>query len=387
LLQLFNHFERLDIKRYILSGFLFAAFLFTLEVTLEIRNPFLLFSISIPFVVVAIAVWGMAYGTMLSAVAGTVTSFAIYLGHSPFHQESSFDNTVNFNLFILAYVSTVLTMGVLFEERRQAEKRLQRKVEKAVRENREQQMILMQQSRLAQMGEMISMIAHQWRQPLNNLALLNQMITTKYRLGKLDDDIMETFAKNSKKQIALMSSTIDDFRNFFKPDEKRDPFVVNDVIDHILAMTREIFASGNLRIDFDPENVYTSHGYPNALAQVILNIINNAKDAYHETAPKKEKVITIRLYRDDDAIVLEIADRAGGIPEDVLPRIFDPYFSTKPEKNGTGIGLYMSKMLVEKQMNGRITAENYDGGARFIIRLPLYDPDHSTSETGASESS
>jgi signal transduction histidine kinase len=221
------------------------------------------------------------------------------------------------------------------------------------------------------MGEMISMIAHQWRQPLNNISLLNQMLLKRYENNELDREQIKRFAENSHRQIKLMSDTIEDFRNFFKPEEEKKSFSVNTVVHQTLEITENLFRSRNIEIVFHEGKEAVGYGYPNALSQTLLNLLNNAKDAFEETSstPKKKK-IEIFLGETREGIELKIRDNAGGIPEEILPKIFDPYFSTKLEKNGTGLGLYMSKMLIEEQMGGRIEAGNTPEGASFTLRIP-----------------
>lgn len=369
LLQLLFRSREISLPRYLAVGIAFGLYILLLEIPLDVRNPFLLYSLTIPVVVTAIALWGMPYGTMLSTVAAVVTALSIAWGIGTFNLGSTIDNTINYNLFILTYITTVLTMGILFEERRRYEERLQREIGAAVKKNREQQLFLMRQSRLAQMGEMFSMIAHQWRQPLNNLALINQMLLTRYRRGVLDGEKMTEFAESSQRQIQMMSQTIEDFRNFFKPEERKTSYRINEVVERLLSMTGKLFDAQGIRIEWHPGPPIESHGYPNALAQTLLNLLNNAKDALLERdgIPRH---IRIDIREESGETVLEISDTAGGIPEEILPRIFEPYFSTKKEKNGTGLGLYMSKMLIEEQMDGRIEVHNTPEGACFTIRLP-----------------
>jgi signal transduction histidine kinase len=369
LLQFLTRYHQLRLSHYLGVGIAFAVYILLLELPLEVKNPFLLYSLTLPVVITALALWGMAYGTLLSVVAAIVTSLTIALGVGTFNFGSTIENTINYNLFILSYITLVLTMGVLFEERRRYEKRLKHEIEKAVQKNREQQLFLMRQSRLAQIGEMISMIAHQWRQPLNNLALLNQMLLYREERGELDRESMARFAEKSQQQIQMMSRTIEDFRNFFKPEERKKLYRVDEAIESLLQITGKLFDHGKIRLEWQPGPPIEIEGYPNALTQVLLNLLNNAKDALMERG-EGPRIIRIETRETPEEIILEISDTAGGIPEEILPRIFDPYFSTKNEKNGTGLGLYMSKMLVEEQMGGRIEVDNTPEGARFTIRLP-----------------
>jgi signal transduction histidine kinase len=193
-------------------------------------------------------------------------------------------------------------------------------------------------------------------------------LVSKYKKNRLDDDTIEYFKTNSQKQIQLMSSTIDDFRNFFKTENIKSEFSVNDVIKNILDMTKEIYTNSGIKISFNETTEYKTVGYSNALAQVIINIINNAKDALIDNKIE-DKRIDIGVKEINDNIIISIKDNAGGIPADIIDNIFDPYFSTKKDKNGTGLGLYMAKMIITEQMNSKIYANNNDDGAVFEIHL------------------
>jgi len=237
-----------------------------------------------------------------------------------------------------------------------------------IEKNKQQQLLMLHQSRLAQMGEMISMIAHQWRQPLNSLSMLNQSIVLKYNRDKLDEKFIIYFKENSNKQIQGMSKTIDDFRDFFKPEKEKVEFCINDVLNDTLEMVKPIFCQNQIDIKFDIKKEFKIIGYQNELGQAILNIVNNAKDALVENEIKNKQII-INLTQDDKSIVLTIKDNAGGILQNIIDKIFDPYFSTKDEKNGTGLGLYMAKMIIEEHMDGKLSVSNDEDGAKFTIKL------------------
>ncbi len=243
---------------------------------------------------------------------------------------------------------------------------LNKRVKKEVEKNRQQQLFMLQQSRLAQMGEMISMIAHQWRQPLNSLSTLIQSSILKYKIGKIDDEYIEYFDKSSKNLIQNMSQTIDDFRNFFKPEKQKTEFILNEVVLNVLNMIDMTLEELNIKVEFIHHDNLKISGYPNEFGQVILNIINNAKDAILEKNIKNGKII-IELKKDERGIFLTISDNAGGIPSHIIDKIFDPYFSTKDEKNGTGLGLYMSKLIIEEHMDGILRVSNEEKGANFTI--------------------
>lgn len=247
---------------------------------------------------------------------------------------------------------------------------LEIQVQTQIEKNRQQEMMLFQQSRHAQMGEMISMIAHQWRQPLNVLSLLAQNIVFKYKLHKLDDTVVDEFKEDSMRQILQMSKTIDDFRDFFKPDKSIKIFDVKQQLFHAVEMVKPIVASHGIELSFQAEEGLKVESFPNEFGQSIINILNNAKDVLLESCGEHSKQIVVEAKRGENAdIIVSIEDNGGGIDEIVMPYIFEPYFSTKGAKHGTGLGLYMTKIIVEDHMHGRLRVENTVFGARFEIIL------------------
>ncbi len=230
----------------------------------------------------------------------------------------------------------------------------------------ENQRMLIQQSRLAAMGEMIGNIAHQWRQPLNALALLHCNIKDDFEYGELNKESLDKSLHDAERLIEKMSCTIDDFRNFFKPNKKPRPFSLDKAVRETLKLVHASFLANNIEIAFHGDESIEAHGYANEFSQVLLNTLSNAKDAIleKEIAPGK---IDITLEQDDAQAWVTVRDNAGGIPEEALPKIFDPYFTTK--EKGTGIGLYMSRMIMG-HMSGNIEARNSGDGAEFKLTLP-----------------
>ncbi len=245
---------------------------------------------------------------------------------------------------------------------------LQEKIEKAVEKSRKDQLIMMQQSRLAQMGEAISMIAHQWRQPLNSLSLLISTVVTKYNNNNLTNDSIDSFEKKSKNIISQMSKTIDDFRSFFKPEKEKIRFALGEIVDNSIYIINPILKKSGIDLDIFIEKDCQVFGYPNELMQVIINIVNNAKDAL-ENNDKGNKKISIKVKRDDKKVMLIISNNGVKIPSEYLGKIFEPYFSTKSEKNGTGLGLYMTKLIIEEHMNGEIEVKSSEDETKFTIML------------------
>jgi len=243
---------------------------------------------------------------------------------------------------------------------------LEIRVQEELDRNRQHQLILMQQSRLAQMGEMISMIAHQWRQPLNSLSVIIHTMVIRYKLDRVDSVMMSEFEKDTHSQIAQMSQTIEDFSNFFKPNRKKSYFYISKQVNHSLKLLYPVLSKFDIDISFDIVDDCEIYGYPNELGQSIINIITNAKDTLIEREIDKKK-IEKTLKIENNNIILSICDNAKGIDGDIIDKIFDPYFSTKEAKNGTGLGLYMSKMIIQEQMSGVLRVQNSDSGACFEI--------------------
>ncbi|MBF0565990.1 MAG: HAMP domain-containing protein [Nitrospirae bacterium] len=274
---------------------------------------------------------------------------------------------------------------------------LEKKVDDEVNQRRQQEQMLIQQSKMAAMGEMIGAIAHQWRQPLNALGLIVQDIEDAYKFGELDDGYISDAVSNAMAQIDFMSRTIDDFRNFFRSDKTKTTFDVKEATNKVLSMFlaqlntnfiscrlichihEKTFESLSEVLCCDEMQVTT---YKNEFEQVILNIINNARDAILSNRRKRllpaqgEGLISIDFYKEahneSTAVVIKISDNGGGIPPNIIDRIFEPYFTTKELAKGTGIGLYMSKTIIENNMGGSLTAKNVEAGAEFTIKINTY---------------
>ena len=242
------------------------------------------------------------------------------------------------------------------------------KVEEELEKNREKENKLLQQSRLAQMGEMLSMIAHQWRQPLAAISSTSSALELKAELGKIDKQRVQKSAKNISKYAQHLSETIDDFRNFFKSNKEELESSYNSMITSVLSIAQASIEDRNISIIIELNTQRRFVTYPNELKQVILNLMKNAEDVLIENKIE-DAYIKITTYSDEDTEILEISDNAGGIPKDILSKIFDPYFSTKLDKNGTGLGLYMSKTIVEDHCGGELSVSNSEKGAIFRVIL------------------
>lgn len=259
--------------------------------------------------------------------------------------------------------------------RKQAEKdlqtahdKLETKVAERTAELREKDQLLLQQSRQAAMGEMIGNIAHQWRQPLNTLALIFGTLPLLQETGELSREMLATMERKAMELIQHMSQTINDFRNYFKPDKERVPFPVWDAVSRAVALVEDSFRSQGIVIEITRKENPVVNGYPNEFSQVLLNILLNARDAFVSRVVPSAKVDII-VTEENNRAVVTVADNAGGIPEEILGKIFDPYFTTKGPEHGTGVGLFMSKGIIEKSMGGLISARNTGAGAEFRIEV------------------
>ncbi len=245
---------------------------------------------------------------------------------------------------------------------------LQERVKEEVHAHREKEKMLIQQSKMAAMGDMISMIAHQWRQPLNQMSYVLMNIEAAYEYKELTPHYMDEKVKEGTKILEYMSHTIDDFKNFFKPDKERTEERISEILEDTIGFIKKSLESEKIALEVKVKNDASLLVYRNELMQVLLNILTNAKDALAESRPKDPK-IEISVDGDEQSVNIEICDNGGGIDDAILEKIFEPYFSTKGAKSGSGLGLYMSKTIVEEHLNGKITVHNSNMGVCFVLRL------------------
>jgi len=248
---------------------------------------------------------------------------------------------------------------------------LEKAVNLSIKKEREKEQILIHQSKMARAGEMIEQIAHQWRQPLNNIGLLNQELYFKKKLSNLTDNEFDSIHNQIDTNIQHMSNTIDDFRNYYDNTKEKVTYFLSESVNNVFSIIEATIKYHNIKINLDIIDDRKVHNVKNELLQVILNIINNAKEALVSKKIKDKKInISIRAHESNAYIYIE--DNAGGINNDIISKIFDSYFTTKIDTKSSGIGLYMSNVIVEKNMSGLLSVENINDGARFIIQLPLH---------------
>ncbi len=246
--------------------------------------------------------------------------------------------------------------------------KLQEQIEEEVQKRRQSEQLMSEQSKMAMMGEMMGAIAHQWRQPLNALGIMVQEI--RYTQDdELNQEYIERFVGKSMLQINYMSKTIDEFRSFFSPDRAKKEFCVQKPIKEAIRIIEASLVSSGITIAYEQNGCDLAYGYEGEFGQVILNLLSNSKYAIlHSKTEKKQ--ISISISQANGAVKISIEDSGGGIGSKIIDRIFEPYFTTKPQGEGTGIGLYMSKQIIERHIGGSLVAQNGDFGAVFTITLP-----------------
>ncbi len=262
---------------------------------------------------------------------------------------------------------------------------LEDRVKKEVENSRKKDNIMFQQARLASMGEVLHNIAHQWRQPLGALMMIIQGFGTKFEKGKLDKRFVQSSIDDAMELGKNMSDTLDDFRNFFMPNRAKQIFDVKKAINKSIELTKYQLEKEDIELEFNSNITAKIYGFKNELIHVVLNLINNSKDILSSKKSLNEKKILIITKQAKRKIIINIIDNGGGIKDDIITKIFDPYFSTKHKSMGTGIGLYMSKQLVERHMNGKIYCKNlkhkfgtknFFDSAMFSVELPLEEKNY-----------
>jgi PAS domain S-box-containing protein len=247
--------------------------------------------------------------------------------------------------------------------------RLEARVQEELASNREKDQLLIQQSRLAAMGEMVHNIAHQWRQPLNALGLVIANIRDDFEFGQLDGTALDESVGRALKLLQRMSTTIDDFRNFFRPDRDPADFDLGAAVEDAAFIMEASLKNNDIGLERAVEPGLRAWGFHGQFSQAVLNVLANAKEVLQERHVRPAR-IRLQVSRRDAQVEVTVEDNAGGIPDNVLGHIFEPYFTTKEQ--GSGIGLYMTKMILERSMHGKIRAENTAEGARFVLTVPLY---------------
>ena len=274
---------------------------------------------------------------------------------------------------ILAFISFFISKIIekMFNDYR-------RNIKKEIDNTLEKERLLIQQSKMAVMGEMIGNIAHQWKQPLSTISTISTGIKFQNEMNCLNDHDITLGMDNINGSVQYLSQTIDDFRNFFKPNKTKTNFNILDALENTIKLMGSQFKNNNIELIKNINNAEL-YGYYNELLQVLINILKNAKDELIKLDTNKRRIIFIDTYTDKSNLIIKIRDNANGIPSDIIEKIFDPYFTTKENDEGTGIGLYMCKQIIDG-MTGKIQVINveyeYEAqiyyGAEFIISMDKF---------------
>jgi signal transduction histidine kinase len=229
--------------------------------------------------------------------------------------------------------------------------------------------MLAQQSKMAAMGEMMDAVAHQWKQPLNSLSMMNDMLMDDFKNGLVDEAYIQDVTEMTQMQIEHMINTLNEFRTFFRPSKDSQDFLVSECLESVQILMKDELLKNTVTVNVDIQEEITLHGQINEFKHLFLNLLSNAIDAFNENQ-RQNRTIFIRTFKNENNAVIEFEDNAGGIPPHVINSIFKPNVTTKADGKGTGIGLYMSSQIAEKH-NGTISVTNVNDGALFSISIKL----------------
>ncbi len=227
--------------------------------------------------------------------------------------------------------------------------------------------IIEQQSRLAAMGEMIDAVAHQWKQPLNAISMMMDMLQGDFKEKAVDKEYIDDLQSSVHMQIDHMVNTLNEFRDFLRPSTKNEDFYINTIVQNVQVLMKDELIAQNIHINLEIDVKITVFGNKNEFKHLFINLINNSIDAFNENDLNSRKIY-IRCFSKDEHVVIEIEDNAGGIPTNIIKHIFKPNVTTKADGKGTGIGLYMCSQIITKN-DGTISVENRNDGALFRIIL------------------
>ena len=276
------------------------------------------------------------------------------------------DINQNFVMFLIASFIFIIGNFIIFKL---IKKILHDMIDDEVEKNKIKEQELVAQSHYAAMGEMISMIAHQWRQPISAISMDANNILADIELDMLEEKTLKSGVKNVVARTQELSKTIDDFRNFFRPEQIPQEIIPEDVFRDAFSVMEKSLENNKIKIVLETKNTTKITTYSRELMRVIINILRNSNEVLVKNSIM-EKEIFVSIIDAEDEIVVRICDNVGGISEEIIDKIFDPYFTTKDKNVGTGLGLYISKTIVEKHLNGTLKVYNKDDGACFEIRLP-----------------
>ncbi len=229
--------------------------------------------------------------------------------------------------------------------------------------------MLVQQSKMAAMGEMMDAVAHQWKQPLNSISMMTDMLRDDFKDGEVDEEYINEMTETTHMQISHMVNTLSEFRNFFRPAQDSKDFLVSECVNSVQILMKDELLKNTINLSIDIQEDIVIHGLINEFKHLFLNLLSNSIDAFNEKEISNREII-IRSYVKDEQGIIEFEDNANGIPQHIIANIFKPNITTKADGKGTGIGLYMSLQIVEKH-SGAMIVKNVNSGAMFTITIRL----------------
>lgn len=269
-----------------------------------------------------------------------------------------------------------ILLGVFLEryDARQKEldalnKELEQRIDKEVRTAKANYKRFEQQAKMAAMGEMMDAVAHQWKQPLNAISMMSDMLVSDFANGEVDEAYIQELSQDTQTQIEHMITTLNEFRNFFRPKEISESFGIKRSLRSVLVLINDEFIKNNINIHIQSEKEVLIYGIENEFKHLILNLLNNAKDAFNERNIVQRDIF-INFEKNENSVEINVVDNAGGIPKHVINKIFQPEVTTKTDGKGTGIGLYMSTQIANK-LGGELSVSNIENGAAFKLIIHL----------------
>jgi signal transduction histidine kinase len=374
LLLLYAYRKKIDLFPTLFLLSLFTLLTYMLLFSTSIHSLPIIIAITMPLVIYISVIRNVLTGSLAIVIMSIISLYAAYKHVGIFSFYDTVENLINLNFFILSHILIVFTIGTLYHENIRARKKLvefnaslEKKVIQQVETLNKQNILMAQQARLASMGEMLGMIAHQWRQPLNRINSNIAVISSLANNHTNEEDILKQKIDNIKKQTKFMSDTIEDFTDFFHPDKKKIKFMPLTTIERALKLID--VETKNITVKITAKKDIWFYTYENEYLQVLLTILHNALENFtaHQT---EDPHIHFTLSAEKEHVSLYIQDNGGGIQTKEIEAIFDPHFTTNHTGKNSGLGLYMAKILVEESMQGTLSVTNKQRGACFTITLP-----------------
>ena len=302
------------------------------------------------------------------------TMTILALSESDDIKDIEFNKNIKFDDNAISTRALSHLINVTSEELQDINEDLKVRIQREKKTVKEQEEFIFDQAKMAQMGDMIGNIAHQWRQPLGTISTVASSVQIQKDLGILSDKFLKESTSKIINNVNYLSETITIFRNFLKDDKEHKEHILQNTIKEVLTIVGTSLKDNHIKLidEVGYDILININMVAGELSQVIINIINNAKDAIIENNIKNG-FVKLKCIKENDIVSIVIEDNAGGIPDHVMPKIFEPYFTTKDDSNGTGLGLHMSHSIITKNMNGKLYAENQNSGVKFYIVLPIED--------------